>query len=233
METRRSWTARLLEEWPLSTQVRHLVFDVDAPEEFHWQPGQYIELFERSVPGRRFAYSIASAQVGDRPGRFELAVGRDSSAHAVDALQVGENIEVTQPRGKFVRPLGSDVPAVFIGVGTGVAPLRAMIQGALLAESRAPLTLLFGCRSENELLWEQTFSRWAEDTRFRFFPTLSKPSASWNGRVGYVQAHLQGLGAALESAEFFACGSRTMVDDVAAELGKLGVPQERMRLEGY
>jgi NAD(P)H-flavin reductase len=233
MDERRTWTAELTRERALGPAVRHLVLQVREHRDFRWLPGQYVELFERSVPGRRFAYSVASAQLENEPGRFELAVGRDGSAHAVDALRIGDIIEVTEPRGSFVRPLGSSLPAVFIGVGTGAAPLRAMIQAALLHESGAPLTLLFGCRSEEELLWGPEFSRWAEDSRFSFQPTLSRPSPSWSGRRGYVQAHLESLGAALETAEFYVCGSRSMTSDVAERLGALGVPSERLLLEGY
>ncbi len=233
MDERRTWTAELTGERALGPSVRHLVLQVREPREFRWLPGQYVELFERSVPGRRFAYSVASAPLETVPGRFELAVGRDGSAYAVDALRVGDIIEVTEPRGSFIRPLGSSLPAVFIGVGTGAAPLRAMIQAALLHESPAPLTLLFGCRSEEELLWGQEFARWAEDSRFSFQPTLSRPSATWTGRRGYVQAHLESLGAALESAEFYVCGSRSMTTDVAERLGSLGVAHERIQLEGY
>jgi CDP-4-dehydro-6-deoxyglucose reductase, E3 len=233
MDERRTWTAELTGERALGPSVRHLVLQVREPREFRWLPGQYVELFERSVPGRRFAYSVASAPLETVPGRFELAVGRDGSAYAVDALRVGDIIEVTEPRGSFIRPLGSSLPAVFIGVGTGAAPLRAMIQAALLHESPAPLTLLFGCRSEEELLWGHEFSRWAEDSRFSFQPTLSRPSATWTGRRGYVQAHLESLGAALECAEFYVCGSRSMTTDVAERLGSLGVAHERIQLAGY
>jgi CDP-4-dehydro-6-deoxyglucose reductase len=233
MNGRRTWTAQLTEASALGPAVRHLVLQVQEPEGFRWLPGQYVQLFERSVPERRFAYSIASTQLDEAPGRFELAVGRDGSAYAVDALRVGDTIEVIEPRGSFVRPLGSSMPAVFIGVGTGVAPLRAMIQAALRQTSRASLTLLFGCRSEEELLWGHEFSRWTQDERFGFLPTLSRPSASWSGRTGYVQAHVESLGVALETAEFFVCGSRGMVDDLAARLGSLGVPAERLKLEGY
>lgn len=234
MTERREWIAEVKEEHVLSRTVRHLVVQVDSPAGFHWLPGQHVGLFSEADPSRRFAYSIASAELSTVPGRFELAVGRDSSARAVDALRVGDRIHVTEPRGSFVREGKSRLDAVFIGVGTGVSPLRAMIASALIAPPPGPdLTLLFGCRSENELLWASEFSAWTEHRRFRFWPTLSQPSAEWSGRTGYVQAHLGSLGVELVRAEFYVCGSRAMVDDVASRLGELGVPPERLKLEGY
>ncbi len=234
MTERKEWTAELTEEHVLSRAVRHLVLQVEAPADFHWLPGQHVELFSAAEPGRRFAYSVASAELSTVPGRFELAVGRDGSARAVDALRVGDRIRVSEPRGSFVREGASARDAVFIGVGTGVSPLRAMIASALLRPPPGPdLTLLFGCRSEDELLWGRELSGWAEQRRFRFWPTLSRPSAAWQGRTGYVQSHLGAFGPELALAEFFVCGSRAMVDEVATRLGELGVSPDRLKLEGY
>lgn len=234
MTDRRTWTAELLSERILSRSVRNLVFQAREPAGFHWLPGQHVELFERAEPSRRFAYSLASAQLEASPGLFELAVGRDGSALAVNALRIGGVIEVAEPRGKFVRAGDDPNPSVFIGVGTGVAPLRSMIASALnRPPPGAPLLLLFGCRSEDELLWGDEFAQWAEQPRFDFWPTLSQSGASWSGRKGYVQSHLASLGDALTEADFYVCGSRSMVDDVAGRLVGLGAQPSRLKLEGY
>lgn len=233
MNIDRSWTARLLADSPLAPLVRHLTFEVDGPEGFHWLPGQYVELFSPSVPAERFPYSVASAQQPSDPGRFELAVRSEGSGRLVDGLQVGDSISVSAPRGSFVRRGSLSRPAVFVAVGTGVAPVRAMIQGALAEASNAQLVLLFGCRSEQDLLWATELRELTSDPRFLFLPTLSQPSATWSGKRGYVQEHMDELRGLVPEADFFVCGSKTMIREAEQRLRELGVSPDRLRVEGY
>lgn len=233
MPDERSWTARLRAETPLTASVRHLTFAVDAPEGFHWLPGQHVEVFAADAPSERFAYSLANAEQRSAPGRFELAVRRDGSAHPIERLRIGDSLCVGAPRGSFVRSATNPEPAVFIAIGTGLAPLRAMIQSALSTPTAPELLLLLGCRSEADLLWRSELTELTSDPRFTFVPTLSQPSVEWQGRRGYVQAHLADFEARLRRAEVFVCGSSAMVRELDARLRELGVPPERVFVEGY
>jgi NAD(P)H-flavin reductase len=206
---------------------------VESPDEFHWLPGQYVQLFSLEAPAERFAYSVASAERSAFPGRFELAVRRDGSAKAVERLRVGETIGVGAPRGSFVRLGTNPAPAVFIGIGTGVAPLRAMIQSALAEKNSAELFLLLGCRSEADVPWDRELAELGASGQLSFLPTLSQPSAEWTGRRGYVQAHLVELREPLLRSDVYICGSKALVKDVGARLQDLGVPSERLSVEGY
>ena len=225
--------ARLRRDAPLAPSVRHLSFEVDSPEGFHWLPGQYVELFDPAAPERRFPYSVASAELPSFPGRFELAVRRDGAAAPVERLRADDRIGVAQPRGSFVRTGDADAPAIFVAHGTGVAPMRAMIQSALARASSAKLLLLYGCRSEAELLWGAELTELALQPRFAFVPTLSQAGPEWRGRRGYVQAHLGELADIVANADVFVCGSKTMVTEVGGRLRALGVSADRLRLEGY
>lgn len=233
MDAERHWVARLRDETPLAPSVRHLFFQVEAPEGFHWLPGQYVELYDASAPSERYSYSLASAERSTTPGRFELAVRRDGSAAVVERLRVGDSLCVVEPRGNFVRPGDRSRAAVLVAAGTGVAPLRAMIQSALTGAGEARLLLLFGCRSEEELLWGNELEEWTADPRFVFVPTLSRPGLGWRGRRGYVQAQLEDFRHQLAGADVFVCGSRAMVADARRALQALGVPSGHVWAEGY
>ncbi len=233
MLVERTWTARLRTDAPLASSVRHLSFEVDAPVGFHWLPGQYVELFDLAAPEERFAYSVASAERPSSPGRFELAVRRGWGAAVIEGLRPNDRIGVTQPRGAFVRPGDTLAPAVLVANGTGVAPMRAMLQSAFAHSGTAQIVLLFGCRSEADLLWGAELTELAQHPRFVFMPTLSQPSPTWRGRRGYVQAHVDELEGAVREAEVFVCGSKDMVSEVSGRLRQLGVPAERLLLESY
>lgn len=218
----------------LSPSVRGLVLEaIDGP--FEWTPGQYVQVRAPDDPNLDLPLSIASAPDPSRPGRFELAVMRGTNTEALLALEPGAEIEARGPQGSFTRAAADPLPALLVGAGTGVAPLRAMIQDELRSAGVAPLVLLFGCRSEADMLWREEFEALAvRAPRFRFEPTLSAPSAAWAGRSGWVQEHLIELGRELGAPQAYVCGGDEMVKDCVLLLEQeLDLPPESIFIEQY
>jgi CDP-4-dehydro-6-deoxyglucose reductase len=189
-----------------------------GPEPLEWIAGQYVELSppgdERSVP-----YSIACAPDPEHPGRLELAVASGSSSGLLDDVAVGASLDVTGPLGQFVRSPSDGGAEVYIGTGTGLAPLRAMLQTALAEASDAPLVVLFGVRAEPEILWRDEMEALAKELpRFTFEPTLSQAQNGWPGRRGRVQDHLADLVAPHSAGRAYVCGVSEMVTETVSLL---------------
>lgn len=183
-----------------------------ANHPLEWQPGQHLLLFVGDSPG--IPYSIASAPDAERAGEFELAVSREASAEMLESLRRGGPLSVSPPAGSFVwRP--SPRGSLFIGMGTGIAPLRAMLQAARQRASGEPCALLVGARNEDELLFRVEFESWAHAAPegFAFEPTLSAPSEAWGGRRGRVQEHLAAVAASRRQYSAYLCGNSEMVGE--------------------
>jgi NAD(P)H-flavin reductase len=92
-----------------------------------------------------------------------------------------------------------------------------------------------GNRSEVELLWHAELATLAsEHPRFRYEPVVSQPDATWCGRRGYVQEHLEEITAGLAPGFCaYLCGSHRMVNACRELLGTLGVAGERIFYEAY
>lgn len=224
--------AELIAAKSLSPRVRGLTLRT-VGRTLAWQPGQYVEITLPIEGGPSQPYSIASAALDERPGELELAVSRGTGAGSLDELPVGSVLGLRGPLGSFVNRTPEDRAVVYIANGTGVAPLRAMLQAA--RSSSRPSLLLFGCRTENEILWRDDFDAMTESgARFRFEPTLSRPLNGWSGRIGYVQEHLAELVPPLGDADVYVCGLADMVNACVARLtGELGVAGERIFTEAY
>jgi ferredoxin-NADP reductase len=233
--------ARLLESVALNEEIRHYVFESLGQGEFVFEPGQYVALSKTLDSGalKRY-YSIASPPNGTR--RFELCINvtGDTSAFGeyLRRMQPGEVLDYEGPAGTFRlnRPVR---PSVFVAHGTGIAPLRSMI-GYLLdsAENRgadAPLTLIYGARNPEWLLYEDEFlALEKEHANFRYWPTLSRPSGGWPGRKGYVQVHLEAaLNGHAPGMDFYLCGRVTMVSEVHELLRQAGLDDNSVRYERY
>jgi len=226
--------ARLVESREIAPAVRHFEFEALGVDRLEFAPGQFTSFIDM-IDGKEItrAYSMASAPSGTN--RFELCLNRVDPGHLSPRLfemKPGDRIEMRRPLGMFVlRQPPRD--SIFIGTGTGIAPFRSMLQAHLHASSPA-FTLLFGVRYESHLLYRTEFEAMAlEYPHFRFWPTLSRPDASWRGRQGHVQNHLAEAIGDRRDLDFYLCGLKEMVDDVRAVLKGLGFDRKQIFYEKY
>lgn len=140
-------------------------------------PGEYVLLEdrERTVPQRSF--SIANAPRPD--GLISLLVTRvpdgETSTWVHERLRVGEDVSVSGPYGTFVDDPRSTAPALFLAAGSGLAPIRALLEAALASRIRRELTLIFSARTEDDVVDRERFEQWqAQQKRFRFIRTVTR-----------------------------------------------------------
>ncbi len=225
------FSVELLSRKPLSGSVHRLRFAPQAP--FKWHAGQHVAV---GGDGQDLflPYSIASAYDVRRPGQFELAVAFGAGADGLDALEVGGTLECEGPFGDFVWQTLPSPAALLVGVGTGVAPLRALIEEELARPSPVRLLLIAGHRAPQDVLFANDFAELAaEHARFRFVPTVTSPENAWLGERGRVQARVTAAVSALGPLDAYVCGRLDMVEDVVALLTREGVPVSRIRSEGF
>ncbi|MGA8026919.1 MAG: FAD-binding oxidoreductase [Bryobacteraceae bacterium] len=222
----------------LAPEVHHFEFEVPDAENFTFTPGQFVSVIDR-MNGKEItrAYSIASPRGGNR---FELCLNRVEDGIVspyLFGLKPGDEIEMGEPLGFFtLRHPGHR--AVFVATGTGIAPFRSMLLDHL-PRTHPRITLLFGVRYEQGLLYRGELEQLARDyDSFRFIPTITRPTESWHGRTGRVQAHLdEALGIRtpeeLSIIDVYICGLKEMVDDVRRELKQRGFDRKQIIYEKY
>lgn len=164
----------------------------DEPVEF--VPGQYMGVRYRGTPR---AYSLAQSPNADD---LEICVrrvpGGRLSSRLCTTLEPGEDLTVRGPGGDFVLQEPSTRDMVFLATGTGVAPLRSMIEYTF-EEGRdrydgtdRDVWLLLGGAWRDDLPYRERFAA-LDDTHdnFHFVPTLSRESVltDWSGPTAYVQ----------------------------------------------
>lgn len=208
----------------LSPTVRALTFRCLDGQPLGHVAGQWVNFDVPTANGlARRAYSIASAPSAAHADRFEIAVTRVEpgmgASRTLHALTPGTQLAIDGPHGFFTREQERELPALLVGTGTGVCPLLAMLEDEL-ADAHGPrLQLLFGCRSEQDILFGEQLETWiARHPRFQLHVTLSRPSASWTGRTGYVQTHIASLLADGSRPHVYICGLTKMISEVRRAL---------------
>lgn len=226
--------ATLIESREIAPEVRHFVFQAPEVQELHFKPGQFVS-FQATLGGKKItrAYSIASLPSGNQ---FELCLnlvhGGNFSPHLFE-MRPGDSVEMTDPLGFFViRNPAKD--AVFVATGTGIAPFRSMAPDYLSHPQAQQLALVFGVRHERNIYYRQEFETLARrHPNFSFWPTLSRPEASWTGRTGHVQTHLLEAIGERRDLDVYICGLKAMVDEVRAILKQMGFDRKQVIFEKY
>ena len=227
---------------PLAPSVKSFVFERLDGRPLAFEPGQWLNLILPLESGEiRRAYSIASAP--DGTGRFELAVtevtGGPGSGYLC-GLGPGARLRAVGPQGFFTRAPLDPYPSLLVATGTGVTPLRSMMNAAIAARTTTPLWLLLGVRHEDDILYRAEFEAAARTrSHVRVHFTLSQGAAGWSGRRGYVQEHIPELWPELARAtgaepHLYVCGLERMTTAVRQLVRKdMGVPRERVHSERY
>jgi ferredoxin-NADP reductase len=236
----------------LSDYVRELVFERVDGAPFLFDAGQWVNLVLPCAEGDlRRAYSIASPPTGGP--EFELAVTRVEGGPGsgfLHALEPGAVLTVDGPHGFFTRPLATAAPSLFIATGTGITPLRSMIKHAVASGRTEPLWVLFGNRTEDDILYRDELEALAATHPFvRVVFTLSRPSPDPSAlasapprssrRTGYVQTHVRELWEELRALgqgepHAYVCGLLKMVGAVRDLLRReMGVARQQVHTERY
>jgi sulfhydrogenase subunit gamma (sulfur reductase) len=196
----------------------------------HERPGQVVKA--RTPAGEAF-FALASAP--DPGATAELLVKRGGKVAdaLVAAARLGGAVELTRPFGAGF-PLGEaegrDV--LLFAAGSGIAPIRALVQHLAVHRNRfGRVTLFYGQRHGGEFAYRAEHLDW-ERRGIRVVLCPSAEDDAWQGVRGRVQEVAQSLafgGAAPGEAVAFVSGMTAMVEDVRRTLAAAGVPPGRVR----
>jgi Na+-transporting NADH:ubiquinone oxidoreductase subunit F len=152
----------------------------------------------------------------------------------------GDTVTISGPYGEFYAK-DTDNEMVFIGGGTGMAPLRSHIFDQLRRlKSKRTISFWFGVRTRRDLFYEEEFERLAEQhDNFTYTVALSEPTSedAWEGPVGFI--HQVALDEYLEhhpapeDCEYYLCGPPLMISAVKCMLYDLGVPDENIMFDDF
>lgn len=206
----------------LGPDIYHLQLLLPAGHGVVYQPGQYLNIHLDDGSHRSFSMANPPDDC-----RVDLQIRRVAGGYFTDRLlggmQAGQRLQVEMPHGTFYYRAQDYRPMVFAATGTGMAPIKAILESLLDDDDCPPVSLYWGMRTEQDLYLADQIDAWRDRLYdFNFVPVLSRPSASWTGRTGYVQdAVLQDLPDLSEHA-LYLCGSPTMIQDAKTRCAQAG-----------
>jgi CDP-4-dehydro-6-deoxyglucose reductase len=227
----RTFPCRIHSLEKLAPDVMKVVLRLPPRQTLEYRAGQYIDVIGSNAVRR--SYSLANAPGTD--SMLELHV-REVPGGAMSRFWFGDAksndlLRLHGPLGTFFLRGASDDHLIFLATGTGMAPIKAMLEG--LDHRRAALNpsvyVFWGGRTERDLYWEPVRAGHACD----YTPVLSRAGADWDGARGYVQDAVLAKGLDLGRARVYACGSPAMIDSARNLLLSHGLESHRFHSDAF
>ena len=217
----------------------NLVFD--KPGSFSYEPGQFITLI-KEVNGKKIrrAYSLCTTPLEDEHPAVTVkrVEGGAMSNDLNDNVSVGDHLEIMEPMGMFTTTYdqANERNAVFFGGGSGITPLMSILRSILLKEPKSKVSLVYGNRSEEYIIFNDLIKSLEEKypDRFRAIHILENGSAEYSGRPS--EEMILDICSSLtvdSNTEVFICGPQPMMDLVSGAMPKAGVSSDLVRMESF
>jgi CDP-4-dehydro-6-deoxyglucose reductase, E3 len=211
----------------LNDDVLGLVLRLPPNNDFAFLPGQYLDLINGDV---RRSYSIANAPRVD--GKLELQIKRVEQGLMSSTLfsQTKENdlFRIEGPLGTFSYRDDGEKNVVLMATGTGIGPIKAMLESFLRDESPKNIFVVWGARFKKDLYLNLEYLM----SNYQLLPVLSREDCD-GFFYGYVQDAVLSLGLTLENSSVYACGSEVMIKDARDCLIENGLAAKRFHSDAF
>jgi NAD(P)H-flavin reductase/ferredoxin len=176
-----------------------------------FKAGQYLQIVMDDGERRNFSLANATRDNDGAELHIRHVPGGKFSTRILPRLSISSCVQIEVPFGDFYLR-NSDRPVILLASGTGFAPIKSMIETAILSGSVRPMHLYWGARTREDIYQEELPTRWSKRLPwFSFTPVLSDPPSSWTGRSGLVHDAVRGDHRDLSVADVYACGNPQMV----------------------
>lgn len=208
----------------LNASIQRIVLELDEP--LAYRAGQYAQFTLPGVADEPRCYSFAAAPQPTLQREAEFHIRRVPGGAFTEWLfggdRRGTRLQLLGPLGDFgARDDGR--PLVCVAGGSGLAPIKAMLE-QLAEQGGAPdATLFIGARNQQELYGQDFLAAlqasWPSLGSLRVVPVLSAEPADsgWQGLRGYCVDYIERF-CAPQACSFYLCGPPAMIEATATRL---------------
>ncbi|KAL8241871.1 hypothetical protein R6Q59_012173 [Mikania micrantha] len=224
---------------PAAESLFHVTVDVsDSPDlaSSYTLAGQYLQLRIPNVEKPSFLAIASPPSLAFTNGVFEFLVKSiaGSTAEILCGLGKGDVVELSLVMGKGfdtdqISPPEDCQSVLIFATGSGISPIRSLIESGFSADKRSDVRLYYGARNLQRMAYQDRFKAW-ESSGVTIVPVLSQPDDSWAGEAGYVQAAFARAKQlyAPDSTGAVLCGQKQMAEEVTSILVGNGVANEKI-----
>ena len=227
----RTMPARIVTIDRIAPDIVKLVLKTPPASPMRFLPGQYVDVIAEGV---RRSYSLANAPRADN--LLELIVKRYPggvlSEYWFERAKPNDLLRIEGPFGTFFLREEAPRDIVFLATGTGIAPVKALLEelaGDSPRAARHRLSVFWGNREAESFCWDPVDL--GLDVGFHHL--LSGGDGNWGGKRGYVQEAAIRHGIDPDNTVVYACGSNAMIASARVAFAALGLPVRRFFSDAF
>lgn len=228
----RELTCRVRELESMTHDIKRVVLTIVSGGPFSFSAGQYARIAFAGLGPRD--YSMANRPDQDALEFHIRDTGGVVSRHVHSRLSPGDSVRVEGPIGTSHLRETDDRPILAIAGGSGLAPIKSVVDTALAKGLRQPIHLFVGARREHDLYFVDHFVQLARSHRnLRFTPVLSEPDGPTGRRVGYVGHVAVAETTDCAQTRAYLAGPPAMVEATTMLLSERGLPRQRTHADAF
>ena len=210
------------------------VLELRPTTPYPFRAGQYLTVETPHWPRLWRPYSIANAP--RRDGSLDLHVrqipGGEASWALVDAAKPGQFVKIGPPAGGLVLDHANPTDLLLVAGGTGLAPLKALVEDVAANGGNRRVCLFAGARTEEDLYDLAALSQL--DRRYPWLALVPAVSDQprYRGHRGLV-ADVVGQYGPWSGFDAYVCGPPAMVAATMARLRELGIAPGSIHHEAW
>ena len=217
----------------LTHDIRRVLLVIEEGGPFAFSAGQFASLGFGDLPPRDYSMASRPEEAGLEFHIRRMGTGSVSD-HVAGRLRPGDRVTLAGPLGTAYLRDRHRGPILAIAGGSGLAPIKSIVETALARDPARPIRLYIGARDEGDLYLVEHFTALAaRHAGFRFVPVLSEPRGRSPYHTGLVQdVAAEGL-AALPGAKAYLAGPPGMVEAAGALLRARGLPARDIHADAF
>jgi CDP-4-dehydro-6-deoxyglucose reductase/ferredoxin-NAD(P)+ reductase (naphthalene dioxygenase ferredoxin-specific) len=228
----RSFPARVVALDEATHDIRRVRLAPDSGEPLSFSAGQYARLSFAGAPTRD--YSMAN-QPGDAVLEFHVrrVPGGATSARVANGLAVGDRVTVEGPFGSSFLRHRHTGPMLVVAGGSGMAPMKSIVEAALHHGFRQPIRFYFGVRQARDLYLVDHFEGLStRHPNLTFVPVLSQAESDVH-RAGLVTDAIAEDLDALRGWKAYMAGPPAMTDAAAPLVFERSLPADDLHVDVF
>lgn len=225
------YNVRLRSVTRVSPDMYNMEFSGRNLHKLHAQGGQYLNwrLLTKGLWSQSHPMSLSAAPDG-RTLRITVRVVGDGTERMVNA-PLGTRAMIEGPYGIFTDKARTRDAQILIGAGSGIAPIRALLESSTAPAHRTVVFLR--ASTDAEILLIDEFDRICRQRGVTLFVLVGKRAPGHWMPQEYAAQNLASLVPFAPDADVFVCGSAGFIDAVHADAKATGIADDQFHEERF
>jgi len=213
--------------------IKLLALDVIDGPPLEFSAGQFAGLAFGDLPARDFS-------MANRPDEallefhVRLVPNGTVSGFVHRELELGDVVTLRGPYGTCFWRAEHRGPVLALAGGSGLAPIKSIVETALRDGFSQDIRLYFGVRRERDLYLVQRFEALArKHPNLSFVPVLSAPDDATSRRTGLLTDVVDEAFCDLSGWKAYMAGPPAMIDTCVAAVTRLGVRPDDIHADAF